>query len=153
MIGGEEAEVLFKNALNKRGIKVLPATRSENMFGHFDFIVNGKKIEVKSEKALNRGEESSPIFWIEAINVRGNIGWLYGESDTVAFLHNGEFWAVETKTLRRYVEKEIPGASNPGSDKGYKKWYRRWGRQDSITYIYPKDIAPLVIQKIKISGN
>jgi len=153
MITGYRAEELFKNALIKMGCKVIEATRDENMFGHFDFVVNGQKIEVKSEKAINRGEQSSPIFWIEALNVRGDIGWLYGKSDKIAFLHRKEFWIVITENIRRYIELNIPRFDKPNKYKKYKGWYRRYGRMDSVTYIYPKDILPLVAQKIKIVSN
>lgn len=153
VIDGQTCEKMFESVMSERGHKVEKSSRQDDMYKHFDFIIDGKtKVDVKSEKKLNRwDEDSSSIFWIEALNVRGNIGWLFGEADYIAFFHNDSFLMVELKDLQKLVLKINPDYIKPSASKAYKKWYRRNDRLDSVMYLYEKDILPIVKQKINVN--
>jgi hypothetical protein len=150
MITGYQAEDLFYNLFNEKEIS--SSTREENMFKHIDFFVNGTSYEVKSEKKLNRwdAEATDGIIWLEAKNVRGDRGWLFGEADKIAFLSSDKFLIVDRKELVKFV-KSFVGITPIKDYKGYKVWYRRRDRQDAVTYVYLKDILHLVEKEYLLS--
>lgn len=123
------------------------ATREQDMFEHWDLMVDGIKYDVKTQKKLNRSDkEPASILWIELQNVRGDIGWLKGKADKIAFLLDRQFIIVDREKLFDWIKTNITNLEVQFF-KEYKRWYQRRGRKDIITYIYPSDIEHLIEQK------
>lgn len=136
--------------MKEAGKEVRASTREENMFKHIDYFVDEVGYDVKGEKRMDRKQDDSDdTIWIESVNVRGDKGWIFGEADYIAFLVKDEFWVIPRTSLVDYIQKEIT-CEKVFPIKRYKKWYQREGRKDAVTYVYPRDIEPLVTEKIKI---
>ena len=150
MITGHKAEELFKHTMEIAGHTVIAATKDEDMYHHIDFFVDGEGYDVKGEKRYNREDESvTDVIWIENTNVRGDPGWLNGQAKYIAFLIGEEFVIVDRKKLAEYIKNNMR-SEKVFNVKGYKKWYRREGRQDIITYIYPRDLEKSVVVRRKV---
>lgn len=148
MIMGSTAEELFRKIMTDEGSTVLKSSTKQDIYDHIDFLVDGKSYDVKGEKRLQRDtDDVDDSIWLEKMNVRGKPGWVYGKADYIAFLIKNEFWIVDRAKLATYLDTIIE-CDTIFPIKRYKKWYRRAGRKDIITYVYPRDIAALVIRKI-----
>ena len=73
------------------------------------------------------------INWVEIMNVRGDLGWLYGKSEYIAFRTFTDILFVKLKKLQVYTEEKIKGKSlvftNP---KDFYVPYQRYGRKDMV---------------------
>lgn len=160
---GDSSENNFEILLNKLELTFRKSTKNENIYKHFDYVVNSKrnkdksyKIDVKSEKRKNRNNFiDSSIQWIEFMNVSGNKGWIFGESDYIAFENSNKFVIVERIVLLKYLieEKGIiediykkPIISN--KNRIFYECYRREGRKDSIVMMPIQDIIDFCNPKI-----
>src|SRR6476661_9912238 len=104
---GLEAENKFYEIMLEKCEKVTKATKNENQEKHYDLECDGVKYDVKGQKKLNREDKDySDIVWLEFKNVRGNDGWLKGEADKIAFLHDDKFLIVDRIKLRE-LSKEL----------------------------------------------
>ena len=74
----------FTNEAKTNGFHVRKSTKIEDM-GHVDYFLtkNGKTIAVDL-KSQKRGVENG-LFLIELLNVRGDLGWLFGKADFIVF--------------------------------------------------------------------
>jgi hypothetical protein len=159
---------LFK--LFKTDLKINKSSIKEDIEDHFDFrigqLINGskriEKIEVKSIKGITRkGGISFDYTWIEFYNVNGNIGWINGKSDKIAFEIIDGFLMVGRADVKKLVEDMIKdndvdindfyGFSDSEYDiiknktalERIYKWYRRRGRIDVIVLVPIEDIKTL----------
>ena len=84
---GDTAEQRFKKCCLNRGKTVIDANRSQNILGHWDFMVDGEAVDVKARKKLHRHSHfyNDESVYIELRNVRGKRGWLYGNAHKFAF--------------------------------------------------------------------
>ena len=92
---GASAEFRFVNICkNNNNYRIRGSTKYEETKLHYDFVVEIKRnnikeyyrIEVKSIKSRKRGDLADPqITYIEYENIYGGPGWLYGDSDYIAF--------------------------------------------------------------------
>lgn len=132
---GTDAEMLFEKIITSHGNKYRNATKKEEKFNHFDYVVsnffgiNSCKIEVKSTKSSKRGRRpDTSILFIELKSIGGYPGWIYGNSDIVAFQIKNKFVLFKRLDLVAYVESEIPNMkmSKNGGIKGtlYERKYR-----------------------------
>ncbi len=148
MINGKQAEEIFASLLPKS----TRATKEQDMFEHWDVESEGIKYDVKTQKKLNREDKDvSHVLWIELQNVRGEIGWLKGKADKIAFLLNNNFVIVSREALFDWVKRNITNLEVQ-TFKEYKRWYQRRGRKDIITYIYPSDIEHLIEKTLILSS-
>jgi hypothetical protein len=146
---GQKAENVFLSLISNRG-KIREASTSEQ-HNHVDFILrlpNNKEIkyEIKARKKLQRAdkETTDEFIWIELVNVIGNVGWLFGSADKLAFEQENEFIVVDRERLADFVKKtckpfEIVARATDALYKGY----RRKGRQDHLTIILTSDIRAI----------
>jgi len=106
---GKEAEEKF--------LKIFPlikkASKYEDIHKHWDVMVeidgDPVKVDVKGIKNDDRFDPypNENINWVEIQNSDGNIGWLYGDSDVIAFETDEYFILVGTLKLRRFLEKKM----------------------------------------------
>jgi hypothetical protein len=145
---GYEAEDKF--------LKIYPlikrATKNEDISEHWDVEVmvnNDKvKVDVKSLKNESRYElfPNENFHWVEIQNVNGDTGWLYGESDLIAFETLDYFILVGTLKLRKFLEKKLKYRQNkintilPSKIKDPYTFYQRDNRKDIIVKVKTLDL-------------
>jgi hypothetical protein len=157
IIDGKEAEKKLKGLFKK----TVKATKQQDIHEHWDTQVEigGKmlKIDVKALKRDNRldSEPNENIHWVEIRNVRGNKGWLYGESDLIAFETSDYFVLVGTLKLRKFLEKKVGYTPETISDitisktKNLYEPYGRYGRKDIIVKVKTMDLMHIKYLSIK----
>lgn len=146
---GESAESSFVTLLAKKG-KVYEATASEQM-QHFDFVLEtpeGKewKYEVKARKRIARGdsEVNDDTVYLEFLNVRGNLGWLYGKADFLVFERASDFVIVDRLKLVTMAESKCQVSHKVSSpSQCLYKGYTRYGRNDLVSRVLMTDIEAI----------
>lgn len=147
MITGKEAERLFASLHTD----VVWATKDQDMFEHWDLSSGGVKYDIKTQKRIERHDrEISEVLWIELQNVRGNIGWIKGKADKIAFLLNDNFIIVDREKLFDWIKENITNLEVQ-SIKEHKRWYQRRGRKDIITFLYVSDIQHLIEKYVPLA--
>lgn len=150
---GKDAEERFVEIAKKRGWEVHPASAYANMVLGYDFYIvrnyDKRKIEVKSEKKISRQDKvtQGEYLWIEFSNINGDKGWVYKESDFVAFEHSGEFWLVPTKKLAERAESLVNDVWVDKPADALYNLYQRKDRDDILTLLKYEDIEDLVTEK------
>jgi hypothetical protein len=144
---GPEAEQKFIKDAEANGWKYKRhATKFEDMWLHWDVMFdtpNGcKTIDVKAHKHEYRdGPFLKNWFWVEWKNVRGNDGWLYGQSDYIAFQYFNKWYIYKTNNLKGVCELLVDferTASRP-SEADYAVYTRR-DRKDQTSLIMISDL-------------
>lgn len=149
---GKQAEDNFVPTMEAKGWKVTKSSPQEDMREHWDFLLEKNdtkiKVEVKSEKRINRGdsETQNEWIWIEMQNVRGDIGWLYGKADYLAFQFGNKYNFIQRETLVSIVESLIKSEYVTQAIYAKYKLYRRRGRNDLLTMINFNDIKDYCIE-------
>jgi hypothetical protein len=142
---GTRAENIFEKILCRFDKKSRKANREEQ-FRHIDFISSLGSFDVKAQKKVNRDDktEQNDLIWIEFKNVSGNKGWLYGDSDFIAFERESDFLVIKRNYLKGMAEVlcEINQKVSKASDALYKG-YTREGRKDLISIIRMEDLESL----------
>lgn len=129
---GTRAEIAFENLMKQHGLRAERTKGEDDWKNHFDYVVKGTlfgefinektkenetKVEVKAMKAKKRYEEQSPgILIVETIGTSGFPGWVFGESDIIAFeFPDNRFMLMKTKELAEYTQRvstDFPKAPN-----------------------------------------
>lgn len=157
---GKETEARFSDLLQNVGFQCefLEDTQSQ-CIDHVDFRVTTPKenflVEVKGLKRMARSDESfaSDRVWLEFRNVCGNLGWIYGKADYLAFETPDGFLFIKRNALVKWAEENINfGKVVFSPNMAYKKAYTRKGRQDLISYVTMDDIRHLVRFTISEDG-
>lgn len=148
---GLQVENDFINLMNNLGYITLRATKWENIRLHIDMkywdddLNKYVSVDVKDRKAFNRGDAAQDQYiLLELMNVQGNRGWIYGQSDYIAFRTQDDWMMVPTKELRKYATRYENQPIKQSSR--YKKphiKYRRYQRQDCFVYVPVEDIILL----------
>lgn len=144
-ISGETAENLFESIAKKKNFSIQKASLRQQ-YSHIDFILKNKDktylIDVKARKKISRHQKDfqDDLVWIEFKNVMGNVGWIYGSADFIAFEREKDFVLVARKNLVILCEKMVKSerVSNP-VDALYKIFSRKT-RKDELTLIKMQDI-------------
>jgi hypothetical protein len=144
---GEIAENLFKNLMEKRGYKVIPTTRDQQISNWGDFIINinGQDIfyEIKGLKKIGRKDDNinNEFVWIELQKTNGDLGFLYGNFSKIVFqFTNSAFIIVDRLDLVKLVEKNLKNEYVKYSSDALYCLYKRYGRNDLLTLILFKDL-------------
>lgn len=131
------------------------ATKEEDMYQHFDIIgdFKGSKnvmVDVKSIKRVLRGdsEPNEKYHWVETQNVRGDVGWLYGKADYIAFETLDNFLFVDRTILVEYIKQipipeVLPNTPEKREDIRLNKYYQRRGRLDTIILVKTSDLKQM----------
>lgn len=139
---GLGAEQIFDQIAESKNLEVKNARRRENIHKHIDkYITQQSKtwsVDIKARKKTSRSDSDAQDewIWIEFQNVRGNLGWLYGEADNIAFETQNSFVIVDRKSLIDYVENAVD-MTKPVRKSYLAKYktYQRAGRNDLLTMV------------------
>ena len=145
---GQRAETCFKGLAERRGYTVIQTSAASNMREHIDFILamddepDKTAVDVKARKKVSRysDEYDDENVWIEFNNVRGNLGWLYGKADKIAFERAFDFVLVDRESLREYCEATVSPVIVKSTAEAVYKSFQREGRKDVISRVPMKDI-------------
>ena len=145
---GESAEESFEKIALQKGFTVKTATRKQE-FSHIDFILmrdgqNDVFVDVKACKKSSRsaGIANEEIVWVEFKNVVGNIGWIYGAADIIAFEREKDFVLVPRLRLITLCERIVNFNKRVDSTRdALYNLYTRKDRKDEISLIKMKDIT------------
>ena len=148
---GRNAESRFASTAQKKGWKVIEASKEGNIEDHYDYEISKDghhyRVDVKSKKRVSRksGEVQDALTWIEFRTVRDTKGWLFGSADLIAFENKNGFKIVERKALVRLINKlvKIHVKVDRPEDALYKV-YTRKGRPDEITLIKTSDLDSML---------
>lgn len=137
---GKKAEDKFKNLMLSRGNTCVKSSVYDDINKHIDFYVNNIGVDVKGNRHIN-------TIWVELSNVRGNLGWLKGDSEYIVF----DIVELNSFCFFRRIDllNMTMNISELAKDKTeYKKLYTRQGRKDVLVKYRYNDIKHLQIQKI-----
>ena len=144
---GLGAEQLFDQIAESKSLEIKNAKRRENMQKHIDKYVTDDvgtwSVDIKARKKTSRSNSQAQDdwIWIEFQNVRGDVGWLYGEADRIAFETQDNFIIVDRSSLIDYVENVVDmGKSVKYSSQAQYRTYRRAGRNDLLTMVELSEI-------------
>lgn len=147
---GRRAEDLFVATAQKRGWTVTPAPKEADIHEHWDFeiVKDGyvRKVEVKAMKREKRGDEmlNPEWVWIEFRNVRGEVGWLFGKANWIAFETADSFLIIDRHDLYQHVRRAVDRETKVESAREAKyKTYTRAGRPDQIAQIRLDDLKKI----------
>lgn len=149
----EVATELFLREVKDRGWTSLRATRKQDTQEHWDWkITKGDRtflVDIKGRKRIDStGEPDDRLICIEYTNVDGNIGWLRGKSDYIAFSIREGFAFVPTPKLLEYSKTVInwngPVIPSPQGKVKHTVYQRsQWGRSDLVAYLTKQEILKL----------
>lgn len=154
---GNKSELTFK----KLFLTSIKATKEQDMKDHWDIMVNldnkAVKIDVKSIKKENRNDilPNENYHWVEITNVNGDTGWLYGDSDLIAFEVEDYFVLVGTLKLRKFLERKMGYISSEIENievvhnKSPYSFYQRKGRKDIVVRVKTIDLIYISYLMIK----
>lgn len=130
---------------------VEPATIKQNRCEHWDFKVNGLKIEVKGIK--NCRQEGTNFTILEIFDVYHKMGWLYGDADYICFqsgtTENYCWLFTPLDKLQKFHQSRIIPETVVDLKDAHHKIYTRNGN-DRMTVVDMNDLKPFsIIAKIK----
>jgi Holliday junction resolvase-like predicted endonuclease len=142
---GDIAEENFRNLFESKGYTVNKTNFQDDVYNHFDFIVEKdgvvKKFEVKAAKKDDRNDNkaSFEMTWIELKGIKGYSGWVYGQADYFAFEQKEGFIISKRKDIVDLILQKLVD-NNFERGKGMYQIYGREGREDIIVKILFKDL-------------
>lgn len=161
---GDRAEEAFKKVAENNGWGVTKATKSQDIFQHWDYYIESYdfqhhqieayRVDVKARKKLSRRDQDYCDDWayVEFMLPGGGPGWLYRETtDLIAFETPDDFLIVEREKLRILAECLVNRGVyvQDAHDAKYKLYRRRDLEQVSLLethlirgiakWIWPKD--------------
>lgn len=149
--GIEDENFVMEAVEHTLGGKCEKSSKNEDMYDHIDFWWDSPKrgrigIDVKGIKKHNRkdSEVDDSIHWIEMMNVRGNLGWVYGKAEYIAFRTLKKILFVKLTTLQKFAEDKIKGKElvHKNPTECYIP-YQRWQRQDMVFKCPTTDLEKL----------
>lgn len=99
---GKHCERQFSLMARRRGNKdIIVSNDKEDIFEHWDYKIQNRKIDVKSLKSPGNGRPlDEDLVIVEFRNVDGKDGWIHGLADLIVFERNKEFVFFEREKLR-----------------------------------------------------
>lgn len=143
---GTKAEQRFADMCVDRGLHFRVATKKENIFNHFDFLVtlkDGRRqaVDVKAIKSRRRGGLPDPsVVFVEMRGVTGRPGWIYGKADYIAFEQPTGFFMVPRKGLLQRAEELLPMCARSMISGVAMTIYGRNGRRDEMLVLNAEHI-------------
>lgn len=140
---GRDAESRFKELAEKQGWLIRKASEDEDMYDHIDlFMAKPISVDVKSTKKIFTDKDDN-YHWVEILNVKGKLGWLYGKADVIAF-ETIKYWIfVSRLKLVEFIEKNISKEFVTNKGDALYRLYRRKGRKDAVTLIKSMELMML----------
>lgn len=142
---GKETEKKFSQILKE---KCSFSNEQQDIHEHWDLKIVSK-VDVKGLKKVRRSDSqpNENIHWIEIKNVRGDLGWLYGDADYFAF-ELIDYWIVVSKEDLQNLIKEKVNKVYYDKPTLYSL-YSRKGRKDVITLVKSYDLCYISSNIIK----
>ena len=150
---GQNGEKTFMAHAESMGWKPRRSTRHEDIHLHIDAWVEIHGVKMSVDIKGIKDSIDHGLITVELLNVRGDLGWLYGKADIIAFQTRPDEWIlVDRLSLLEMVQKEMmidsPRALNPRLQSRNKfcaapNWYRRRDREDAITNVCLKKVRSL----------
>ena len=150
---GIKDEILVKDAIvNALGGTCEMSTVSEDINKHVDLWWDSPKkgrlgIDIKG---LNKNKRSDKTYstnhWIEAVNVLGRKGWIYGDADYIAFRTLTEIMFVEPEDLIKLYETKVSNKElvfDTPNDCYIPYQRRKWGRKDIAFKMPDEDLLKI----------
>lgn len=147
---GAAAEELFYKLAVKKYKQVRKSTLFEDRNGHYDFIIKynnhpltkTKRVEVKSIKGFSKKHpKQEEWLWVEFKNVTGNLGWLKGKADLIAFELKDKFIIVDREDLLRFSLKTVDFVKEVTCSKDSKyRIFRPRGGKDEKALVKTIDV-------------
>jgi len=152
---GNKAERLFVAIAGSRGYKVRPSNLNQNKINKVDFFLEKnsviKGVDVKGQKKICAYDKdySDEWTWVEFKNGDGFDGWLYGDSDYIAFEKKDYFIVVCRLSLVELCERMVDKSKDYASHCHQAK-YRIYQRRDSeeLSLIKTSDLHNLKRKKV-----
>ena len=118
------------------------ASEQEDIHLHFDLMTEeGETYDVKALKAIKRGGMFQEGYhYVEIKNVHGDLGWLYGQADYLAFECWDYFIVADRMKLKLFVESRVEKEYVTNPERAVYKLYRRKGRSDIMTLVKALDM-------------
>jgi hypothetical protein len=114
----------------------------------------GMKFDVKAMKKWKRSdaEPTDRIHYVELRNVRGELGWLYGEADYIVFETRRYWIVVKRRTLMPFIEG-LAENSEQSLEPTVYRLYQRTGRKDLMIVVPTVDLLAISESTIKKPNN
>jgi hypothetical protein len=144
---GRDAEYRFAKHLDSPRF----SSSQEDMEEHWDVkSAAGTKYDVKAMKKWNRAdpEPTDRMHYVELRNVKGELGWLYGEADYIVFETRRHWIVVKRRTLMPFIEGLTENSEQSLKPTVYKL-YQRTGRKDLMTVVPTVDLLAISEEIIK----
>jgi hypothetical protein len=143
---------LSETEFSKLFTNVTPSTKEQDIYEHWDLKLT-TNIDVKAIKKENRGDVvyNENFHWIELKNVRGKLGWLYGEADFFAFETNDYWVLVEKLKLQDFIKTKMVG-KEVGKIKDPYELYQRDGQKDVIVKVKTIDLIYIAVKMLNKNG-
>jgi hypothetical protein len=143
---GQTAEKRFAQLLNNPKF----STSEEDMSEHWDVESEGKRYDVKAMKKWKRAdaEPTDRMHYVELRNVHGELGWLYGLADYIAFETRSYWIVVKRFKLLLFVEQATENSEQSLHPTVYRL-YQRTGRKDLMTVVPTVDLLAISESTIK----
>jgi len=142
---GESAESAFIAIAKRKKLEYRKANVREQ-YDHIDWFITiddrEVSFDVKAMKKTSRHDARvrNDIVWVEYQNVSGNVGWLKGKADFIAFERENDYALVRRKDLLEFCEERIEKTMVYESSQALYKLYSRGGRKDVISMIRMDDV-------------
>jgi hypothetical protein len=147
------ATAVFLKEAKQRGWTAIKASRNEDVKEHWDWKLSKDsithKVDIKSLKRIDSTKEpDDSMICLEYTNVNGNIGWLRGEADYIAFLLREGYVFVLRQVLLDYSKIVINWndevTPSPKTKLLHKVYQRsQWDRKDIVAYITKKELISI----------
>jgi hypothetical protein len=146
LVDGLDAEYRFSDHLDNPVF----ATKDQDIHEHWDVRDGPTRYDVKAMKRWSRSNPrpTDRIHFIELRNVKGHLGWVYGDADYIVFETRAYWLVVPRKKLAFFVE-EITEKNEHSAIPAVYKLYQRNGRKDLMTVVPTMDLLSLSEKTIK----
>ena len=146
---GKAKEALFRNMFDG----MTESSPEDDVKRKFDMTLE-LNIDFKGLKRKDRsGAKDENIHWIELKNVRGSLGWLYGDADLFVFEVNDYYIMIWKEALQDLIQKKVvkeeDEKGNPIFKKEFYKLWNRKGRMDLITMVPTIDLCAISMNIIE----
>ena len=145
----DKTERKFAEICIKHKHQLVHSNKDQDMYEHWDWKITNPKtnqislVDVKGARKKSRSDiyPNYDITWLELMNVRGNVGWLKGKADFIAFEQEDHFLLVKRSDLLDWVKGQITNREIVHhTNQALYRWYRRLGRKDIVTLVNISDI-------------
>jgi hypothetical protein len=120
----KQQEKDFAKQISELGA-IYESSEQQDMFEHWDIKLENK-FDVKAIKRVRtaEGEPDDNIHYIEFVNLNGELGWLYGKSDYIAFELNDYWLIVDRKILVLFAQSKCASKETCQTPELYKIYSR-----------------------------